>query len=124
MIPGGMAAGGWMRGRARRRRRKPQVPPRATAPQPLDSPDPEDVAGRQRSWYTPRMGQLVDGVRAALRASKETPYAIAKGAGIARSQLSRLLSGERGMTADTIERLAGYLGLEIVIRPKRTRKGR
>jgi plasmid maintenance system antidote protein VapI len=44
---------------------------------------------------------------------------------VARSQLSRLLSGESGMTVDTIERLADYLGLRITIEPKdKTTKGR
>jgi transcriptional regulator with XRE-family HTH domain len=70
------------------------------------------------------MGQLTNAIAAAVKASEQSPYAIAKGAGVARSQLSRLLSGERGLNSETIERLAGYLGLEIVIRPKRTRKGR
>lgn len=56
-----------------------------------------------------------------MRASDQTPYAIAKGANVARSQLSRLLSGESGMTVETIERLANYLGLEILIRPKSDR---
>ena len=60
-----------------------------------------------------------------MKASEQTPYAIAKGAGVARSQLSRLLSGESGMTVDTIERLADYLGLRIKIEPKdKTAKGR
>ncbi len=44
---------------------------------------------------------------------------------MARSQLSRLLSGERGLNTDTIERLAEYLGLRITIEPKgKTRKER
>jgi transcriptional regulator with XRE-family HTH domain len=44
---------------------------------------------------------------------------------VARSQLSRLLSGERGIRVDTLERLADYLGLRITIEPKgKTRKGR
>jgi plasmid maintenance system antidote protein VapI len=64
------------------------------------------------------MGQLTDAIAAAVRASNETPYAIAKGAGIARSQLSRMMRGESGMTADTIERLADYLGLRITVEPK------
>ncbi|KAA0215587.1 MAG: helix-turn-helix domain-containing protein [Leptolyngbya sp. PLA3] len=68
------------------------------------------------------MGQLTDAIADAVRASKETPYAIAKGAGVARSQLSRLLSGERGLSSETIERLADYLGLEIKLTPKRRRK--
>jgi transcriptional regulator with XRE-family HTH domain len=44
---------------------------------------------------------------------------------VARSQLSRLLSGESGLSVDTIERLADYLGLQITIEPKgKTTKGR
>jgi transcriptional regulator with XRE-family HTH domain len=71
------------------------------------------------------MGQLVNAIRAAVKASDQTPYAIAKGAGVARSQLSRLLSGERGLDSETIERLADYLGLRITIEPKgKTTKGR
>ena len=83
------------------------------------------VATRQRMGYTLGMGQLTKAIAAAVKASDQTPYAIAKGAGVARSQLSRLLSGERGMTTDTIERLADYLGLRISIAPKgKTTKGR
>jgi plasmid maintenance system antidote protein VapI len=60
-----------------------------------------------------------------VRASEQTPYAIAKGAKVARSQLSRLMSGERGLNTATIERLADYLGLQITIEPKsKTTKGR
>jgi len=70
------------------------------------------------------MGQLTDTLIEAIRASKETPAAIARGAEVAKSQLSRLLSGERGLSSDSIERLADYLGLEIIVRPKRTRKDR
>ena len=71
------------------------------------------------------MGQLTESIAAAIRASDQTPYAIAKGAGVARSQLSRLLSGERGMSTETIERLADYLDLQIIIRRKvKKTKGR
>lgn len=83
------------------------------------------VAKSQRMGYTLGMGQLTKAIAAAVRASDETPYAIAKGAGVARSQLSRMMRGESGMTADTIERLADYLGLRITIAPKsKTTKGR
>lgn len=82
------------------------------------------VAKSQRMRYTLGMGQLTKAIAAAVRASDETPYAIAKGAGVARSQLSRMMRGESGMTADTIERLADYLGLRITIEPKgKTTKG-
>jgi plasmid maintenance system antidote protein VapI len=75
--------------------------------------------------YTPDMGQLTRAIAAAVKASEQTPYAIAKGAGVARSQLSRLLSGQRGLNTDTIERLADYLGLRITIEPEgKTTKGR
>ncbi len=73
------------------------------------------------------MGQLSSAIAAAVKASDQTPYAIAKGAGVARSQLSRLLSGERGLNSETIERLAEFLGLRITIEPKsntKTARGR
>jgi len=83
------------------------------------------VAKRQRKRYTLGMGQLTKAIAAAVKASNQTPYAIAKGAGVARSQLSRLLSGERGLNTDTIERLADYLGLRIIIEPQhKERKGK
>ena len=73
-----------------------------------------------------RMGRLSNAIVEAILASGQSPAAIAKGAGLARSQLSRLLSGERGLSADSIERLAEYLGLRITIEPKgkSDRKGR
>jgi transcriptional regulator with XRE-family HTH domain len=74
--------------------------------------------------YTLAMGQLTKAIAAAVKASGQTPYAIAKGADVARSQLSRLLSGERGLNTDTIERLADYLGLEITIKPKAADKNK
>ncbi|MFN5946777.1 MAG: helix-turn-helix domain-containing protein [Phycisphaerae bacterium] len=71
------------------------------------------------------MAKLTNTIRAAVKASDQTPYAIAKGANVARSQLSRLLSGESGMTVDTLERLADYLELRITIEPKgKSTKGR
>lgn len=71
------------------------------------------------------MGQLTQAIVAAIKASNETPGAIAKGSGVARSQLSRLLSGERGLNTESIEKLAAYLGLQITIGPKpKARKGR
>jgi transcriptional regulator with XRE-family HTH domain len=70
------------------------------------------------------MGQLLDAIREAVEASGKTRYRIAKESGVSAGQLSRLVHGERGMTVDTIERLADYLGLQITIAPKaKTRKG-
>lgn len=71
------------------------------------------------------MARLVDQVRAAILASDETPYAIAKGSGVNRSQLSRLLSGQMEPTVTTIEKVADYLGLRITVEPKtKPRKAR
>lgn len=70
------------------------------------------------------MGTLAKAIAKAIQASGERPAAIARGANVARSQLSRLLSGERGLSTDTAERVAAYLGLEIVVRRKGTNKGK
>ena len=71
------------------------------------------------------MGRLLDGIRDAIEASDKTRYRIAQESGIAESVLSRLMSGERGLSIDALETLADYFGLEIVMRPKhRRRKGR
>lgn len=69
------------------------------------------------------MSRMDDAIREAIKRSGQTQYRIAKETGIAQSALSRLASGERGLSTDAIERIAEYLGMEIVIRPKR-RKGR
>ena len=66
---------------------------------------------------------MLDEIRRAVEASGKTRYRIAKESGIAESQLSRLMSGERGLSVECLERLADSLGLEIAIRPKRRRKG-
>ncbi len=70
------------------------------------------------------MAELLNAIRKAIRDDGRTPAEIADAARIARSQLSRLLSGERGLSVEGMERVAGVLGLEIVIRAKRARKGK
>ena len=72
------------------------------------------------------MAGLEDRIRKAIEASGQTRYRIAKETGVSQAHLSRLMSGERGLGVDMLERLAAYLGLEIIIRPKRRRlrKGR
>lgn len=70
------------------------------------------------------MARLLDGIRDAIETSGKTRYRIAQESGIAESVLSRLMSGERGLSIDALETLADCMGLEVVIRPKRRRKGR
>lgn len=70
------------------------------------------------------MAPILDDIRAAIKASGKTRYAIAKDVGISQSQLCQLMAGTKGLSVEAVERLAEYLGLEIEIRPKRRRKGR
>ena len=70
------------------------------------------------------MGQIIEQIRRAVEASGKSRYSIAKESGVAESQLSRLMSGERGLSVETVERLADCLGLEILIRPRRRKESR
>ncbi len=70
------------------------------------------------------MGQLLKRIKGAIESSEKTRYRIAKESGVTQGQLSRLMSNERGLSVETLEHLANYLGLEIVIRKKRQRKVR
>lgn len=71
------------------------------------------------------MAKLMDAIRRAVEASGKSRYLIAKESKVSAGQLSRLVNGKRGMTVDTIERLADYLNLRITVEPKgKTTKGR
>lgn len=59
-------------------------------------------------------------IREAIQDADETRYAIAKATGIAESALSRFMSGERGLTTETLDKLAEHLGLEVVKRKRRS----
>jgi len=61
------------------------------------------------------MAKLLDAIRSAVESSGKTRYQIAKESGISAGQLSRLINRQRGMTLETVERLATYLGLEIKV---------
>lgn len=64
--------------------------------------------------YDPELG--IDAqLRAAMRDSRKSRYAIAQESGISQSILSRFASGERGLTAETAERLAVALGLRLCL---------
>ncbi len=68
------------------------------------------------------MTRILDAICEAIEASDKTRYRIAKDTGISQAHLSRLMSGERGLSIESAEKLADYLGLEIIIRPKRRRR--
>lgn len=69
------------------------------------------------------MSKALDDIRGAICRSGQTRYRIAKETGIGQPQLSKLVHGQCGLSIEALEHLANYLGLEIIIRPKR-RKGR
>jgi hypothetical protein len=52
--------------------------------------------------------------RAIIRRDGRTIYAIGTAAGVPRGGVGRFLSGERGLTTDTLDRLAVVLGLRVV----------
>ena len=72
------------------------------------------------------MAELLNMMRKAIEASEQSRYRMSQETGIAQSVLSRFMSGETALAVETVERLADYLGLEIMVRPKKrgTRKGR
>lgn len=54
-------------------------------------------------------GQL----REAIERSGESRYAIAQATGVNQAALSRFVRGQSGLTSDSIDKLAAYLGLEL-----------
>ena len=61
-------------------------------------------------------------MRRRVRASDKTCYRIFKDTGISQSQLSRFLSGEKGLSFDAFECIARCLALEIKIRLRRRKR--
>ena len=68
----------------------------------------------------PLLQQLIE----AIEASGQSRYQIAMGSGVAQSQLSRLVHGESQARVENVERIAEYLGYEVVLRRTRRRKDR
>jgi transcriptional regulator with XRE-family HTH domain len=64
--------------------------------------------------------KLTDQLRRAIDDSGLTRYRIAKDVGIDESALAKFYKGQRGVSADVLDRLGEYLNLELV-RSDRTR---
>ncbi len=58
-------------------------------------------------------GKITAAVQRAIEESGLTRYAIAKASGVSEAALSRFMSGERGLTTATLDRLADVLQLEL-----------
>ncbi|HZW34905.1 MAG TPA: helix-turn-helix transcriptional regulator [Isosphaeraceae bacterium] len=67
---------------------------------------------------------LTELLQNAIRASGVRCSAISRRTGISQATLSRFLRGQLSLTLGTAEKVLDALGLEVVIRPRRsTRKG-
>lgn len=60
--------------------------------------------------------RMSEQLKGAIANSGLTRYRIAKDTEIEESALSRFMSGERGLSMEALDRLLGYLGLEVVER--------
>ena len=65
------------------------------------------------------MSKILDEIRRAIEASDKTRYRLSKETSIPQSQLSRLMTGEKGLSFEALERLAEALGIEIVIQKRK-----
>jgi predicted XRE-type DNA-binding protein len=74
------------------------------------------------SYRMIRMSELLAAIRKAIEECGQSRYRISQETGITQSQLSRIMHGEAGMSLETLEIIAAYLGLEITIRPKQQQK--
>jgi transcriptional regulator with XRE-family HTH domain len=64
------------------------------------------------------MGEsLSDHLRRIVNQASMSRYAISKRTGIPQSVLSRFVNGERGLSLESIDKLAEVLGLEIRVKP-------
>jgi transcriptional regulator with XRE-family HTH domain len=62
-------------------------------------------------------------LRQAIRNGKLSQAELARQTGLTTATISRVVSGDREASFETIDKLMDALGLEIVIRPRRKRKG-
>ena len=73
---------------------------------------------------TPRKRlKLTEQLRLAVETCGRTRYRISKDTGIDETALSRFASGERGLSMATLDRLADYLGLDLVMDGRRMNGG-
>ena len=70
------------------------------------------------------MSTVQGAIRKAIAGSEKSRYRLWKETGISQAHLCEFLHGHRGMKIDTLELLAKALGLEIVVRPAKRKKGR
>ena len=72
-----------------------------------------------RGVYTIIMAEIEGRLRTAIQQSGQTRASISRATGISEAHLSRFVGGTRGLGLDIAKKLADYLGLEIIIKPRR-----
>ncbi|MGQ9649524.1 MAG: helix-turn-helix domain-containing protein [Phycisphaerae bacterium] len=70
------------------------------------------------------MGNVLDEIRKAMKASGKTRYRLWKETGIDQSHLFKLWNGKAGLSVENLEHLAEALELEIIIRPAKRKAGK
>ena len=68
------------------------------------------------------MCKTLEQVRQAIERSGLSRYRIAQETGISESQLSRLMSGDAGLSFPKLEMLLDYLGFEIQVQVKKRKR--
>ena len=68
---------------------------------------------------------VFEDLRRLIKASDKTMYTIARDTGVDRAALSRFMSGERGLSVESVEEIARLLGHElkiVAVKPSRKAK--
>lgn len=65
---------------------------------------------------------LTDQLREAIKTADRTPSDIAKDAKISKGMIYRFVSGERDLRLAAASKIAATLGLELVAKPRRSKK--
>ena len=68
--------------------------------------------------------KLSDQLRRAIASSGHTRYRISQETGINEAALGKFFHGERGLSLESIDRLAEFLNLQLVVRKTRASKGK
>ena len=82
--------------------------------------DPGRGGGAVTRRSGPGYGELL---RSALAGSGLSLFEVARRAGVQRSALARFVSGERGITFETFERVGPVVGVRLIVKPARPAKG-
>jgi len=72
---------------------------------------------------SPKRTKFSDQIRKAVKESTISRYAIYKQTGIDQAALSRFVNGKMGLSLENLDLLAEMLGLEVVSRRRKPKKG-